>query len=202
MKKSIVAILVLMGFWSAAEAQDNVTAITYQVSVPLGDLEEYIAKTSWIGWGLEGRHFRTPSSNFTLGFAFAWHVFDEQLSGTSAFEGGAVTGNQRRYVNSLPFLITGDYYFNRKSGLKPFIGAGAGAFYTVQRIDIGVFKREESGWNFGVEGELGLQFPLGDVEGIAAARYYHAFGAGDTISGEEKDFSYITAVIGLAYTRW
>lgn len=192
-----------MGFWSGAYAQDNVTAITYQVSVPLGDLEEYIAKTSWIGWGIEGRHFRSPSSNFTLGFAFAWHVFDDQLTGTSVFDGGAVTGKQRRYVNSLPFLITGDYYFNRRTGaIKPFIGAGAGAYYIVQRFDIGVWKREVSNWHFGVEGELGLQFPMGDIEVIAAARYYYAFGSGETISGEEKDFSYITAVIGLAYTRW
>jgi hypothetical protein len=206
MKKSIIAtitVLILTGVWSGANAQDNVTSITYQPSVPVGDLEEYIAKTSWIGWGLEGRRFRSPSSNVTLGFSFAWHVFDDRLTGTSVLEQGAVTGTQRRYVNSLPFLLTGNYYFNRTTdAIKPFIGVGAGAYYIVQRFDIGVFKREASSWNFGVEGELGLQFPLGDVEGIFAARYHYAFGSGDTISGEEKDFSYVTAVIGLAYTRW
>jgi hypothetical protein len=200
---AIVAILILTGVWSGANAQDNVTAITYQPSVPLGDLEEYISEVSWIGWGLEGRRFRSPSSKVTFGFSFSWHVFDEAPTGTMVFEGGAVTGSQRRYVNSLPFLLTADYYLNRNTGgIKPFIGVGAGAYYVVQRFDIGVYKREVSSWNFGVEGELGLQFPLGDVEGIVAARYHHAFGSGETISGEEKDFSYVTAVIGLAYTRW
>ena len=202
MKKSIIALFILMVLWSGANAQDNITAITYQPSVPLGDLETYIGKTSWIGWGIEGRRFRSPSSNFTLGFSFAWHVFDDRLYGTSVLESGAVTGTQRRYVNSLPFLITGDYYFNRKNAIKPFIGVGAGAYYIVQRFDIGVWKREASNWHFGVEGELGFQFPMGDIEGIVAARYHHAFASGESISGDEKDFSYVTAVIGLAYTRW
>jgi len=203
MKKAIIAILILAGFWSGADAQDNMTAITYQPSVPLADLEEYIGKTSWLGWGLEGRRFRDASSKVTLGFSFAWHVFDEELTGTQTFESGALTGRQHRYLNSLPFLITGDYYLNRKTGgVKPFIGVGAGAYYIVQRVEVGVFKREASSWNFGVEGEVGLQIPFDEIEGILAARYHYAFGAGETISGDEKDFSYVTAVIGLAYTRW
>ena len=144
MKKSIIAIalLVLIGSWSSASAQDNITMITYQPSVALGDLEDFIGETSWIGWGLEGRRFRDPTSKLTMGFSFAWHVFDERFTGTTDFDQGAVTGTQRRWVNSLPFLITGDYYLNRKSGFKPYVGVGAGAYYIVQRIDIGVFKRE------------------------------------------------------------
>jgi len=202
MKKSIIALFILMGLWSGANAQDNITTITYQPSVPLGDLQNYIAKTSWIGWGLEGRHFRSPSSNITLGFSFAWHVFDDRLYTTSKINSGAVTGTQRRYVNSLPFLLTADYYLNRNNAIKPFIGVGAGAYYIVQRVDIGVWTNEKSNWHFGVEGELGLQIPLGDVDAIVAARYHHAFASGESISGEEIDFAYLTAVIGLAYTRW
>jgi opacity protein-like surface antigen len=202
MKKLIIALFVLAGMWSGAEAQDNITAITYQPSVPAGDLEKYIAKTSWIGWGIEGRRFRSPSSHLTLGFSFAWHVFDDQLYATTVFDEGAVTGNQGRYVNSLPFLLTADYYLNRKNAIKPFIGAGAGAYYIVQRLNIGVFSQEESNWHFGLAGEAGLQFPLGEIEGIVSARYHYAFHSGDTITGEEVDFNYMTLVIGLAYTRW
>jgi hypothetical protein len=202
MKKSIISILVLMGLCSVAVAQDNITAITYQASVPLVDLDAYIAKTSWIGWGIEGRHFRSPTSNFTLGFAFAWHVFDEKLYGTEVLESGAVTGTQRRYVNSLPFLLTGNYYFVRKGDLKPFVGAGAGAYYVSQRFDIGVYTREVTGWSFGVMGEAGFQYPLGDIEGFVSVRYYYAFDAGETLAEEKQDYSYVSAVIGLAYMRW
>jgi hypothetical protein len=204
MKKSIIAIamLVLIGSWSSASAQDNITMITYQPSVAVGDLEDFIGETSWIGWGLEGRRFRDPTSKLTMGFSFAWNVFDERFTGTTDFDQGAVTGTQRRWVNSLPFLITGDYYLNRKSGFKPYVGVGAGAYYIVQRIDIGVFKREVTNWHFGVEGEAGFQFPLGDIEGVVAARYNYAFAAGDALYGDPVDITYVSAIVGLAYTRW
>jgi opacity protein-like surface antigen len=202
MKKSIITVLVLTAMCSGAVAQDNITAITYQASIPLGDLEEYIGKTSWLGWGLEGRRFRSSSSLVTVGFSFAWHVFEDKLYGTQQLESGAVTGTQRRWVNSLPFLLTGDYYFRRKGQIKPFVGAGAGVYYIVQRLDIGVWKREETKWSFGMMAEAGLQFPLGDIEGFASARYHYAFSSGQTISGNDQDYQYLTAVIGLAYTRW
>jgi hypothetical protein len=202
MKKSIIALFILTVLGSSAAAQDNITAITYQPSVPLGDTEEFIAKTSWLGWGLEGRRFRGPSSKITIGFSFAWHVFDDRLYATAQLDQGALTGTQRRYINSLPFLLTGNFYLNRKNAIKPFVGVGAGAYYIVQRLDIGVFKREESNWHFGLAGEAGIQFPLASIEGILAARYHYAFASGETISGKERDYSYVTLVVGLAYTRW
>jgi opacity protein-like surface antigen len=202
MKKSIITVLMLMALCSGAIAQDNITAITYQPSVPSGDLEEYIGKTSWIGWGLEGRHFRSSTSHITVGFAFAWHVFDDKLYGTQVVDNGAFTGTQRRWVNSLPFLLTANYYFNRKSGIKPFIGAGAGAYYISQRFDIGIWTSEANNWHFGFMGEAGLQFPLGDIEGFASARYHYALPSGESISGEDMDYQYLTAVVGLAYARW
>ena len=206
MKKSIIAIIavvILAGAWSGAKAQDNITSVTYQVSVPLGDLENYIGKTSWIGWGIEGRHFRSPDSKITLGFSFAWHVFDDELTTTTQVNNGAVTGYQQRYVNSLPFLVTADYYLDRTVGkIKPYVGVGAGAYYVVEQLNIGVYKDEESTWCFGLEGEAGLQWPVSDVEGLIAVRYHYAIDAGQTYSGADEDFAYFTAVIGVAYARW
>ena len=202
MKKSIITILMLMALCSGAVAQDNITAITYQPSVPLGDLEEYIGKTSWIGWGLEGRRFRNSSSHLTVGVSFAWHVFDDKLYGTQEVENGAFTGTQRRWVNSLPFLLTSHFYLNRKNAIKPYAGIGAGAYYIVQRLDIGVFTSEKSNWHFGVAPEVGIQFPLGDIEGVIGARYHYAFKAGESVTGDKAEYQYITGIIGLAYTRW
>jgi opacity protein-like surface antigen len=187
---------------SAALAQDNITTVTYQPSIAQGDFSDFIKDTSWIGWGLEGRHFTSPTSRLTVGFSFAWHVFDEKWVGTTDFDNGSVTGTQRRWVNSLPFLLTGDFYFNRKNAIKPFIGIGAGAYYIVQRLDIGVWTSEKSNWHFGIAPEAGIQFPLGDIEGIIAARYNYAFAAGESVTGEAAEYQYLTGIIGLAYTRW
>jgi len=202
MKKSIIAILMLMVMCTGAAAQDHVTAITYQPSFAVDELENYISDTSWIGWGIEGRTFRGPTSNFTLGFAFAWHVFDQRVTGTEELTSGAVTGTQRRYINSLPFLITGDYYFSRKGKIKPFVGVGAGAYYVVRRFDIGVWTSEDTKWSFGAMGEAGAQIPFDEVEFFVSARYYYAVDAVENLLDEKNDISYVSAVIGLAYTRW
>ncbi len=187
---------------SAALAQDNITMVTYQPSVAQGDFSDFIKDASWIGWGLEGRRFTSPTSSFTFGFSFAWHVFDQKWTGTTEFDDGAITGTQRRWVNSLPFLLTTDYYFGRKNKIKPFIGIGAGAYYISQRLDVGVWTSEKTNWHFGVEGEAGFQFPLGDIEGIVAARYHYAFAAGESVFGDAAEYQYLTGIIGVAYTRW
>lgn len=203
MKKFAVMVLVLIAIASNALAQDNITAITYQVSQPLGDFEKFIGETSWIGWGLEGRRYRSPTSKLTFGFAFAWNVFDEKTNETQVFDSGAVTGTQRRYVNSLPFLLTTDFYFNRKNSIKPFIGIGAGAYYIVQRLDIGVWKFEETNWHFGFAPEAGLQFPLGEIEGIFSLKYHYALKSGESVGGGEgQEYQYLSVSIGLAYARW
>jgi hypothetical protein len=199
---TLLLLLLLVAVCPGAMAQDNVTAITYQASVPLGDFSDYIAKTSWIGWGLEGRRFRSPTSPVTIGFAFAWHVFDDKLYGTQEVDKGAVTGTQRRWVNSLPMLITFDYYLGRKNAVSWFVGAGAGAYYIVQRFDIGVYAWEKSNWHFGVAPEVGVQFPLGDIDGILGLKYHYAFAAGESIQGDAQEFTYIAAYVGLAYERW
>jgi opacity protein-like surface antigen len=202
MKKLVITVLMLCAVAPGVLAQDNITAITYQPSVPTGDLEQFIGKTSWIGWGIEGRHFRDSSSPITFGFSFAWHVFDDQLYSTQTVDKGAVTGTQNRWVNSLPMLITLDYYFGRKERIKPFVGVGAGAYYIYQKLNIGVWSFEETNWRFGIMGEVGLQFPLGDMEGFTSARYHYAYPSGDSISGEKIDIQYGTWLIGLAWTRW
>lgn len=202
MKKLILSVVLLVVMSSSAFAQDNITAVTYQVSIPQGDFSNYIDETSWIGWGIEGKHFRSSTSNWTLGFAFSWHVFDMKFTGTTNMENGAVTGTQRRYTNSLPFLLTTNYYLNRKNSVKPFVGIGAGAYYIIQRLDIGVFAHEYTNWHFGVAPEIGFQFPLGDIEGMFSVKYNYAFKSGDSVQGDGQEYQYITAVIGLAYAQW
>jgi hypothetical protein len=202
MKKLALSVVLLVVMSSSAIAQDNITAVTYQMSLSQGDFNDFVDDTSWIGWGIEGKHFRSPTSHWTLGFAFSWHVFDTKLYGTTELENGAVTGTQRRYVNSLPFLLTTNYYLNRKNTVKPFVGIGAGAYYIIQRLDIGVFQNEYPNWHFGIAPEVGLQFPLGEIEGMVSVKYNYAFKSGDSVQGDGQEYQYATVVVGLAYVQW
>jgi hypothetical protein len=50
--------------------------------------------------------------------------------------------------------------------------------------------------------EIGLQFPMGDVELLVQARYNYAFASGNSIAGEDINWQWATANIGFAWSRW
>jgi len=200
----LLAALLVSALVPDAGARDKITTLTYSVGIPVGETEDYISNTSWRGFGLDFRHFRSRSKNITVGFTFAWQVFDQRFDNeTFVFESGAVTGTQRRYLNSLPFLLTGHYYTSQQSNqTRFFIGGGAGVYYIEQRFELGVSSLQENNWHFGLMPELGIQIPFGDVEFILAGRYHYAFAAGQSITGESQAWDYITVNAGIAWSRW
>lgn len=208
MKKIILtSLLVAMAVCALAPgagARDKITAITYNVGIPVNNVEDYIDNVSWRGFGIDFRHFRSRSKPFTVGFSFAWQVFDQRLDNeTFVFDSGAVTGTQRRYLNSLPFLLTGHWYSSQQPNkTRIFLGGGAGVYYIEQRFDIGVSTRQENNWHFGLMPEVGIQFPFGDVELLLSGRYHYAFAAGTSLTGESQAWDYITINAGFAWSRW
>jgi hypothetical protein len=204
----MIMMLVLVTATSGAQAyRDKLTAAHYDVGIGMGTTGDYIDETSWYGWGLDFRQYADRSKPFMWGFAFAWQVMDKKTSETYVFENrgllGAVTGLQRRYINSLPFLLTGHWVGGNPEGLRVFAGGGAGAYYIIERLEIGVQAFETSNWHFGVMPELGVQFPFGDdVDLLLSARYHYAFGAGESLGGESVDHEYVTVNAGFAWMRW
>jgi hypothetical protein len=202
MKYILATVLVLL-VAANAFGQNKVTAIHYNVSIPDQDLKEYIGEVSWLGVGFDGRWFVSPDKPLTLGISLGWQVFDEQSFGTLESESAALTGQQRRYVNSFPMMVTGHYYFGNKDSAWFFAGAGVGTYYIIQRFDVGVFGFEVDDWHFGFYPELGVQIPLQmEADLFISGRYNFALASGESISGDEKDFSYWGINIGFAYNGW
>jgi opacity protein-like surface antigen len=199
----LLAALLVPTLNTDAGARDKITILSYNVGIPVGNTEDYISETSFRGFGLDFRHFRSRGKNFTVGFTFAWQVFDQRATGTTVLDNGAVTGTQRRFLNTLPFLLTSHWYSSQQNNrTRIYIGAGAGTYYIEQRLDIGVSSFQENNWHFGLMGEAGIQIPLGDVELVVGARYNYAFAAGQSIGGDGQDWDYVTAIAGLAWSRW
>jgi len=140
MKHFIVTILILLVAVNAFG--QKITAIHYNISLPDQDMSNFIDETSWRGIGFDGRWFVNPDLPVTLGISLGWQVFDMEQSGTIVFESGALTGNQNRYVNSFPMMVTGHYYFGDKDRLWAFAGLGVGTYYIMQRFEVGVFAFE------------------------------------------------------------
>jgi len=200
--KFIITLLLLLMIATSAFGQSKITALTYNVSIPDGDMKNYIDETSWRGFGFDGKWFVDGDRPLTLGIALAWHVFNETTDGTIVLDQGALTGHQNRYVNSFPMMLTAHYYFGNRNQLWAYLGVGAGAYYMIQRFEIGVWAFEETHWHFGVVPEFGIQIPLSEADFLINVKYNYAFASGEPIAGDPIDWTYWGINVGLAYSDW
>ena len=205
MKSKIITLtLLLLLPGSSAFAQQYISLLTYNIGIPVGDTENYIGDVSWLGFTIEGRRFRDYDSNITWGLSFGWQVLWEKTTETVNLEefSTTVTGFQRRYINSLPLLVTGHYYIGPEDGFRLYLGGGAGVYYIVQRFEIGVYALEQNNFHFGLAPEIGFMFPLGSANATLSARFNYAFASGESVQGEGQDYSYVAILAGFAWTRW
>ena len=75
MKKAII-ILALAVFGGTATFAQNVWTVNYEVGIPLGGMTDYISKTSWRGFSVNGQSYITDK--VTLGGTFQWNAFYEK----------------------------------------------------------------------------------------------------------------------------
>ncbi len=201
--KYVFAILLMVTLSTSVYAQSKVTALTYDVSIPNGDMTDYIADTAWRGIGFDGRWFlQGGDSPLALGISLAWHVFNQTESGTVVLSNGALTGHQNRYINSFPIMATAHYYLGNKDRFWLYVGGGVGTYYVIQRFEIGVIALEENNWHFGAYPEVGVHIPLEEMDIIINGRYNVAFSAGESITGDSKEWTYWGINVGLAYRGW
>jgi hypothetical protein len=203
------SIVVLSGFLAAAavpaKGQEYFTMITYDMSLPMGDFKDgFIGDTSFRGWTLEGRWFTNEQVSF--GLSFGWNIFHEKTSELSSFRVtdqllGDVTGRQFSYVNSFPFLVNSHFYLGDEYGPRPYAGLGLGVSYTVQRFELGVWQRSENNFHFTLAPEVGFLVPISySTSAVLAARYNHAFKAGDYVTREKFDIQYLSFIVGFAFS--
>lgn len=182
-------------------AQQNLTALTYSVSGLGGDAKDYINEVSWRGLGLEYRRFNFEETS-SIGFYLGWNVWDKRTAGTFTVDYTTLTGTQRRYINSVPFLLTGHYYFGNTNSLQLYVGGGAGAYFIVQTFQIGVGQFEKETWHLGLAPEAGLLYPLSEVHVLLNLKYNYAFASGESIAGDPIDYQHWSVNVGIAFREW
>ncbi|RKY93267.1 MAG: hypothetical protein DRQ13_09685, partial [Ignavibacteriae bacterium] len=144
---------------TASVSAQSLGSITYNMSFPTSKLSDYIDKTSFKGFGLEGRWF--SNKNISFGLSFAWTVYDQRVTDPIQIvnEGlsGTISGTQVRVVNTLPMLATAHYYVGkRRDQFRFYFGTGAGMYYIQQRLEIGLVAIESDNWHFGLAPEAGV----------------------------------------------
>lgn len=160
---------VVMASNAFALGDEKLTSIYWSVAKADGDFEKFIDQTSLRGFGLQGRWF--VKSALSVGLVWEWQVFDQEtddLINTTLGDNGlnaTISGKQFRYTNAFPILATAHLYLGTAGATRIFVGGGAGAYYMIDRLEIGLVALEEKNWRFGVAPEAGLLLPVGDIYG-------------------------------------
>ena len=145
--------------------------MTYDMAFPLGNTQDFISKTSWRGFTLEGGAFVTK--HIAVGANFTWNGFYETFPyQTYTYGTLSVTGNMWRYTNSYPMMATCKYYLMAGKKFQAYGGIGIGTVYVSKQTDLGVFTLSKKSWLLGFYPEIGLTYWFNTQTGILFnARY-------------------------------
>ncbi len=194
-----LAVVVLLAP-SGAQAQDWFTGATYDVSIPAGDLKEFIEDPSWLGFSLTFR--KEISRNMTGGLLFGWQVFSERTDRTIQLEHGAASGTQDRWVNSFPIMLNAHYYLGDRGNIRPYLGVNAGGIAVLRRYGIGIVVLDDDSWEWGVMPELGAVVPLNrETALLLQGRFTYSF-TGEDLAGSDMKLAYYGVSVGFVWQQY
>ena len=192
---------------TASVSAQSLGSLTYNMSLPTDKLSDYIDKTSFKGFGLEGRWF--SNKNISFGLSFAWTVFDQRVGDPIQIVqdgvSGTVSGTQVRVVNSLPILATAHFYTGkRRDQFRLYFGAGVGTYYIMQRLEIGLVAFESNNWHLGVAPEVGVLLNFSrEFTMIVNTKYNYAFSAGTSLGGgDDNTYAYWGINVGFVWQSY
>jgi hypothetical protein len=159
------------------EPLSHTLTFQYTLSIPLGNTSDFIGKSSFRGGTFDYKfHIHDAAS---IGASLGWYTFfEKQEPGTYTIreETLTLTGNQYRYVNSIPILFTGNYFLGNASRYTPFVGVGIGTTYNAYRLEMGMYTLEVDTWHFTLAPELGVRVKVADgLSTYFSARYHNNF---------------------------
>jgi hypothetical protein len=184
----------------SAAAQHQVVGFSYDWSLPVGDLNNFISNDSWIGMMFEGRSMR--GDRMSVGAQVGYYAFYTNTSGTITAKQGAISGQQYRHLDAVPLMASFYVHGGQPGGARPYIGLGTGVYYLHQTLDIGVYRYTTDNWIFGVAPEIGILLPYRGYTGTTIhVRYNLPISAGSFLSGEARSLQYLTIGFGFFQRR-
>lgn len=166
----------------------------WNMGFPMGDTKDFISQPSFRGFSIEGRGFVTES--IAIGGIGAWSVFYES-NGWVTQESGETKlyGYQRRYLNVMPLMATGHYYFS-SGQVQPYIGFGLGTYYIESRDFLGIYYLQGKAWHFGIAPEVGVMMPFGSGNTGLNVNFKYNMAAK---TKEEASYSWLGINVGISY---
>ena len=150
--------------------------MSYPISFPMGNLHDYITKTSWRGINLE--FLKTAKPGVSVGLETGWNVFYEKAD-KQAYKDGTttITGVTYRYTNAVPILAESKWYpMHETKTTNPYVGVGVGTLFVSRSTDFGLYRITTEAWQFCVRPEAGVLFSIEPgLKAMLGAKYYPGF---------------------------
>lgn len=181
-----------------AMAQGGNITVSYPIAFPMGDLNDYISKTSFRGINFEFNRQIKPQ--VSVGLEVGWNVFYNDAGNVQYKDQTVtVTGKQYRYTNSVPILVGAQYWPTPKgSKAAPYVGVGIGTVYSNRTTDLGLYRITTEAWQFAIRPELGFVFKTSaGVNPFVGVKYYWPFNSSD-LDGQ----NFLSVNIGLKFSRF
>lgn len=185
--------VILIGMSSFAQG-GGIWNFNWNMGFPMGETADFIGQPSFRGFSIEGRGFVT--NKITIGGIGAWNVFYENLGEVTNTAGTkTINGYKRRYMNVMPLMVTGHYYFLQGS-VQPYIGVGVGTYYIESRDFMGIYYVQGKDWHFGFAPEVGVVMPFANSNTGININFKYNMAAK---TKEEASYTWLGVNVGISY---
>ncbi|MGB5377477.1 outer membrane beta-barrel protein [Muriicola sp.] len=193
MRKLVISTLLLLFFGQYIFGQHK-TAITYSIGFPIAETSDYFGSTSWLGINLDYHYF--VKEKLAIGFSTGGQVFNDNRGYiTETIGTETVSGFRYNYLNSLPVLVTGSYFFSPSETFSPYVSLGMGLVYNQLNEDVGLYTKKSTGWPLSIRPEIGMDFEINYNVGVRAAFKYNYVASGNDL----PSFSYFALNLGFVF---
>lgn len=145
--------------FSLSWAQSSYVNINYQTTMPMGDLMEFM--DVYATDGITASYAFVFNDRLALGLDGSRHsfLFHEDLASMN-FGAELLEGPSKKYMDISTIHLTGTYFLNLPSALKPSVSAGLGTSYLDYGQQIGKINRNKIDWALSLHAEVAFNIMI------------------------------------------
>lgn len=172
MKKYLILFSLLVGLGISATAQRSLYSVNYTVTLPTGNTADFIDVVSGRGFALEFQKF--INDHVAIGGEVGHStIYERTENEVYTRETASLSGIQYRYQYAYPIMATAAYYHSFTDLIRPYASLGIGTIANKRTIEMGMYKSEDTHWQFGFRPELGVLIqPAENVAFRVGAKYF------------------------------
>jgi len=192
--KAIKIVLLIFLFTISVQSKGWMTTLNYNVAIPGQQMKPLVNNPSLLGFSLDARKFVSPQ--FAIGASLGNQVFYWKSGEHVSLENGFLGGNQYHILNTLPVMLTSQYYFKMPNGFRPYVGLHFGGYYAWQRSEMGIVVMEDRKWHWGMAPEAGVLVPIGGSLINFGTKFSYI---GNTNLGDPQKQLFVSFYVGLSF---